>query len=77
MRARAIENSVYVIASAQSGHHVNGRETYGDSMIVSPWGEVLSRLPHEPGFVIADCDRDRLQGVRTSLPSIRHRRLHA
>jgi predicted amidohydrolase len=77
VRARAIENSVYVIASAQSGLHANGRETYGDSMIVSPWGEVLARLPRDAGFVIAECDRARLQGVRTSLPSIRHRRLHA
>jgi deaminated glutathione amidase len=77
VRARAIENSAYVIASAQSGRHANGRETYGDSMIVSPWGEVLARLPRGAGFVAADCDRARLDGVRTSLPSIRHRRLHA
>ena len=77
VRARAIENSAYVIASAQCGRHANGRETYGDSMIVSPWGEVLARLPHGAGYVDADCDRARLQGVRTSLPSIRHRRLHA
>jgi len=77
VRARAIENSVYVIASAQSGRHANERETYGDSMIVSPWGEVLARLPHGSGFVMAECDRADLQHVRASLPSIRHRRLQA
>jgi deaminated glutathione amidase len=77
VRARAIENSAYVIASAQSGRHANGRETYGDSMIVSPWGEVLARLAGGAGYVVADCNRSRLQGVRASLPSIRHRRLNA
>ncbi|MHB8534262.1 MAG: carbon-nitrogen hydrolase family protein [Sulfuricaulis sp.] len=77
VRARAIENTVHVIASAQGGRHANGRETYGDSMIVGPWGEVLARLPHGAGFVSADCDRAQLQRVRTSLPSIQHRRLHA
>ncbi len=77
VRARAIENLAYVIAAAQGGRHANGRETHGDSMIVSPWGEVLARLAHGAGHAIADCDRARLQGVRASLPSIRHRRLHA
>lgn len=77
VRARAIENTVHVIASAQSGRHANGRETHGDSMIVSPWGEVLARLARGAGFVGADCDRERLRKVRASLPSIRHRRLQA
>ncbi|MEK9134306.1 MAG: carbon-nitrogen hydrolase family protein [Pseudomonadota bacterium] len=77
VRARAIENLAYVIAAAQGGRHANGRETHGDSMIVSPWGEVLARLAHGAGHAIADCDRARLQGVRASLPSIRHRRLSA
>ncbi|GAB4507531.1 MAG: carbon-nitrogen hydrolase family protein [Sulfuricaulis sp.] len=75
VRARAIENLVYVIAAAQGGRHANGRETYGDSMIVNPWGEILARLPHGAGHVIAECDRARLQEVRKNLPSIRHRRL--
>lgn len=75
VRARAIENSAYVIAAAQSGRHANGRETHGDSMIVSPWGDVLGRLAHGAGYVTADFDRARLQGVRASLPSIHHRRL--
>jgi predicted amidohydrolase len=77
VRARAIENLVYVIAAAQGGHHANGRDTHGDSMIVSPWGEVLARHAHGAGYAIAECDRARLQGVRTSLPSIRHRKLPA
>ncbi len=77
VRARAIENLVYVIAAAQGGHHANGRETHGDSMIVSPWGEVLARLARGAGYAIAECDRARLQGVRANLPSIRHRRLPA
>ena len=77
VRARAIENLAYVIAAAQGGRHASGRETHGDSMIVSPWGEVLARRAHGAGLVSADCDRARLQGVRASLPSIRHRRLRA
>lgn len=77
VRARAIENLMYLIASAQGGLHANGRETHGDSMIVSPWGEVLVRLARGAGYVIVECDRQRLQGVRTSLPSIRHRRFNS
>ncbi len=75
VRARAIENLSYVIASGQGGYHVNGRETHGDSMIVSPWGEVLDRLHRGSGFAVADCDQEQLQRVRTNLPSIQHRRL--
>jgi len=75
LRARAIENLVYVIAAAQDGRHANGRETHGDSMIVNPWGEILARLPHGAGYVGAECDRALLQEVRKNLPSIRHRRL--
>lgn len=77
LRARAIENLVYVIAAAQGGRHANGRETYGDSMIVNPWGEVLARLPHGTGHIMAECDRTRLQDMRKNLPSIRYRRLQA
>ncbi len=75
VRARAIENLAYVIAAAQGGHHANGRETYGDSMIVSPWGDVLARLARGSGYVVADCDRAHQLGTRASLPSIQHRRL--
>ena len=76
VRARAIENLVYVIAAAQDGRHANGRETHGDSMIVSPWGEVLARRPRGMGHVMADGDRIRLQDMRKNLPSLQHRRLH-
>lgn len=75
VRARAIENLAYVVAAAQGGRHANGRDTYGDSMIVSPWGEVLNRLARGPGVVVADLDRERLQQVRAQLPSIHHRRI--
>ncbi len=77
VRARAIENLAYVIAPDQGGYHVNGRETHGDSMIVSPWGEVLDRLARGSGVVIADCPSERLQHTRESLPSIRHRKIPA
>ncbi len=77
VRARAIENLAYLIAAAQGGYHVNGRETFGDSIIVNPWGEVLDRLARGSGFVIAELDRKRIDQVRNSLPSIRHRRIYA
>ena len=77
VRARAIENLSLIIASAQGGYHVNGRETHGDSMIVSPWGEVLDRLHRGSGFALADYDQEQLRRVRRNLPSIQHRRLTA
>lgn len=77
VRARAIENLAYVLAAGQGGYHVNGRETHGDSMIVSPWGYVLDRLPRGSGFVIAEIERARLESVRSSLPAIHHRRIGA
>lgn len=75
VRARAIENLAYVIAPAQGGYHLNGRETYGDSMIANPWGEVLDRLARGSGFVIAEHDRQMLNRIRASFPTIKHRRL--
>jgi predicted amidohydrolase len=75
VRARAVENLAYVIAAAQGGYHVNGRETHGDSMIVNPWGKVIDRLPRGSGFVLADIDLQRMTSIRSSLPSIRHRRI--
>jgi deaminated glutathione amidase len=75
VRARAIENLMYVVAAAQGGYHVNGRETFGDSMIVDPWGMVLDRLRHGSGFVVADLNRDRLESTRRNFPVIKHRRL--
>jgi nitrilase len=77
VRARAVENLAYVIASAQGGYHLNGRETYGDSMIVNPWGEVMDRLGRGSGFVIAECDRKLQKRMRSNFPSITHRKLRA
>ena len=75
LRARAVENQCYVIASAQGGTHENGRRTWGHSMVVDPWGEVLAVLPEGEGFVIAEVDAQRLAEVRTQLPALAHRRL--
>jgi nitrilase len=75
LRARAIENLAYVIGAGQGGSHSSGRETYGDSIVIDPWGEVINRLARGPGIVTADIDRKRLEDLRRSLPSIEHRRL--
>lgn len=75
LRARAIENLSYVIAPDQGGEHPGGRETWGDSLIVDPWGQVLKRLARGPGFVLADIDLARLRDVRERFPALRHRRL--
>lgn len=75
LRARAIENQAYVVAAAQGGHHRNGRETHGHSMIIDPWGEVIACRPREPGVVIADIDPTRVERVRASLPALAHRTL--
>ncbi len=75
VRARAIENLSFVIAAAQGGYHLSGRETHGDSMIVDPWGTVLARLPKGTGFITADVDMDRLKSIRRNFPTIQHRRL--
>ncbi|MDS4031718.1 MAG: carbon-nitrogen hydrolase family protein [Candidatus Contendobacter sp.] len=73
LRARAIENQCYVLASAQGGKHANGRETYGDSLIIDPWGEILARLPQGPGVVLAEFSRERLENVRRQFPALQHR----
>lgn len=76
VRARAVENLAYLIAADQGGYHVSGRETHGDTMIVGPWGEIMDRLSRGSGVVVGDIDIGRLQAVRRSLPSIRHRKSH-
>ena len=76
LRARAIENLAYVVASAQGGRHDNGRRTWGHSMIVDPWGEVLAMQAEGEGVVLAAIDPARLAEVRTSLPALRHRLIH-
>ena len=73
LRARAIENLSYVLAAAQGGRHDNGRRTWGHSMLVDPWGEVLGEHPEGPGVVFADLDADRLRGWRSQLPALAHR----
>lgn len=75
LRARAIENLCYVIASAQGGYHVNGRETYGDSMIVDPWGTVLDRLPQGSGYVAADIDVENINIIRKNFPVLKNRKI--
>ncbi|QNT59740.1 carbon-nitrogen hydrolase family protein [Neisseria musculi] len=75
LRARAVENQCYVIASAQGGTHENGRRTFGHSMIIDPWGGILDVLPEGEGMVTAEIDARRLQSVRTRLPALAHRRL--
>jgi len=75
VRARAIENLCYVAAAGQGGYHLNGRETYGHSMIVDPWGTVLNTLARGPGVVTAAMDLGRIASARRNFPSIEHRRL--
>jgi predicted amidohydrolase len=75
VRARAIENIAYVIAAAQGGYHVNGRETHGHSMIVDPWGRVLDELPRGSGVVMAEINPSYQASLRASLPALTHRTL--
>jgi nitrilase len=74
-RARAIENLCYVVAAAQGGRHRNGRVTFGHSMIVDPWGEVLNEAAQGSAVVAADLDAARLATCRKQLPALEHRRL--
>jgi deaminated glutathione amidase len=75
LRARAIENQCYILASAQGGQHVNGRRTWGHSMLIDPWGEIMSVLSEGEGLVIGAMDPHRLQYVREGLPALMHRKL--
>jgi nitrilase len=75
LRARAVENLCYVVAPNQGGFHLNGRKTYGHSMIIDPWGVVLDCYKTGSGFVISDVDLDRLQKVRASFPALQHRQI--
>lgn len=75
LRARAIENQCYVLAAAQGGQHQNGRRTWGHSMVIDPWGEILSQLPEGEGVVSAEIDAAHLDSVRASLPALSHRKL--
>jgi nitrilase len=75
LRARAIENQCYVIAPAQGGRHENGRRTWGHSMVIDPWGEVLAVRPEGEGVVLAELDLGRIAEVRGQLPALTHRRV--
>jgi len=75
LRARAIENQCYVMAPAQGGRHPHGRLTWGRSMIIDPWGEIVACREKEAGFIVADIDPGRIAQVRTDLPALEHRRL--
>jgi nitrilase len=75
LRARAIENLAFVVAAAQGGTHDNGRRTWGHSMLVDPWGEILAQRPELEGVVLAELDPVLLTQCRTRLPALEHRTL--
>jgi len=75
IRARAIENLSYVIAAAQGGYHVSGRETHGHTMIVDPWGRIVDELPRGSGVVVAEVNPSYQASLRKSLPALSHRTL--
>ena len=75
LRARAIENQCYVLSSAQGGVHVNQRRTWGDSMLIDPWGQILTNLPQGEGFITGTLSKDKLKEVRSKLPALKHRKL--
>ena len=75
LRARAIENQCYVLAAAQGGQHPSGRRTWGHSMLIDPWGEIVAVLPEGEGVAAGTIDPARLASVRMDLPALRHRRL--
>ena len=74
LRARAIENGCFVFAAAQGGLHENKRETFGHSLIVAPWGEVLAEGGTEPGVIVAEIDPSKVEAARKSVPSLQHGR---
>jgi deaminated glutathione amidase len=75
LRARAIENQCYVLASAQGGRHPNGRMTHGNSMLIDPWGEIVMRMDKGEGIVAGEMSKARLSEIRTKLPALQHRKL--
>jgi predicted amidohydrolase len=74
LRARAIEAGLFVIAAAQAGHHEDGRTTFGHSLIVDPWGDVLLDMGEETGVGFADVELSRISDVRARIPALNHRR---
>jgi predicted amidohydrolase len=77
LRARAIENGAFVLAPAQGGTHANGRKTYGHSLIVAPWGEILAEGGTDPGVILADIDPVLAADARARIPNLRHDRGYA
>jgi nitrilase len=75
LRARAIENQCYVLASAQGGTHVNQRRTWGHSLLIDPWGAVLADLPEGEGYILGVLSKEKLNEVRSQLPALAHRKL--
>jgi nitrilase len=75
LRARAIENQCYVLASAQGGTHQNQRRTWGNTMLIDPWGTILENLPEGEGFISGVLCKDKLNEVRSKLPALAHRKL--
>lgn len=75
LRARAIENQLFIIAAGQTGIHSAKRETYGHSMIIDPWGKILAELPKNLGVVVADIDLNYLQEIRRKMPIFSHRKM--
>ena len=73
LRARAVENLAYVLAPAQGGVHENGRQTWGHSMLVDPWGDIVNALAQGPGVVLGELDAGRVRQVRAQLPALEHR----
>lgn len=75
-RSRAIENFSYLIGAAQGGTHSNGRRTYGNSLIISPWGEIISKIESDmPGIIYADVDLEKLHEIRKSIPVLQHQKI--
>ncbi|HWC55645.1 MAG TPA: carbon-nitrogen hydrolase family protein [Sphingomicrobium sp.] len=75
LRARAIEAGLFVVAAAQVGHHDDGRNTFGHSLVIDPWGEVLLDMGEETGLGFADIDLKRISDVRGRIPALNHRRI--
>ncbi|MDP5240404.1 carbon-nitrogen hydrolase family protein [Uliginosibacterium sp. 31-16] len=73
LRARAIENQCYVLASGQGGTHPSGRQTWGHSMLIDPWGEIVASMASGAGVVVGELDPQRTASVRESLPALKHR----
>ncbi len=75
LRARAIENQCYVLASAQGGLHQNGRRTWGHSMLIDPWGKIIDCIAEGEGFCMGEIDTNQMEKIRSNLPALKHKKL--